>query len=188
MVTCSKPLVDLLDKVSDKQGTWAIINVLGFKVGLVLRVDGKRTGTETGMVGTDNSKSNIAFPMIPCPCPATKIKGIMAGVNHTMGCLINTPNGSATPLDLGGHWVSVIVGSCGLDGFKPGVSAFPEMGKMPADAKFSKSHDVGLYPIQKGANRVIFGIMRGEWEAINVLKNDSQLVCFELQIPQLACK
>ena len=43
LVTCSKPLINLLDEVSDKQGVWAIINVLGFKVVLVLGVDGKRT-------------------------------------------------------------------------------------------------------------------------------------------------
>ena len=143
----------------------------------MLRVDGKRTRTETRTVGTDNLKGNIAFPMISCPCPATKIKGIMASVNHVMGCLINTPDGSATPLDLGGHWVSAIVGSCGLDGLKPGASAFPEMvfsgKKMPADAKFCESHNVSLNSLQKGANRVVFGILGGKREAINVLKNYS---------------
>ena len=163
MITCSEPLIDLLDKVSDEQGTWAIINVLGFEIILVLRVDGKRTGTETGAVGTDNSKGNIAFPTIPCPCPVTKVKRIMASVNDTMGCLFNTPDGSATPLDFGGRWVGAIVGSCSLDGLKPGAGAFPETvfsrKKMPADAKFCESHNISLNSPQKSANRVIFGIL-----------------------------
>ena len=111
LVTCGKPLIKLLDKVSDKQGTGAAINVLGFKVVLVLGVDSERTRAETGMVGTDDSKGDVAFSSVSGPCPATKAKGIMASVNDSMCCLIDAPDGGATPLDLRGHWVNVIVGS-----------------------------------------------------------------------------